>query len=287
MPNTDQTAFVGEYIGVDDNPLGCRNENHAVAVQFTLNSDAGRTLISFHHNAWQLEIDFREIADPMAETAKPLSNRRPRRKSKMTFVRHLSQGLRYLTCSMLLAVGAAVAIKYGFKFAAHFIMAEFDGAEAFRLISGDEARDFISTKLVGAHSIPSITETCPSSSCHVFEGGSFNGAILYWTCRFDSRESAIATARAWAGHNDDQFVPFNHSEFACVMLGPGFYDAKRKCDWWNVTLIRNGLVSETIADDGRKLFFIAIDLDTLTVSACYESGGFPQEKYQADAQREP
>ncbi len=140
-------------------------------------------------------------------------------------------------------------------------------------LQGEAARTFI-LEQIDIDRRPDLGELCLSETCRAFDGGNFNGSIEYWSCQCRTLEAAWELVEAWSRSSRTQFEDFRHSEYACVMEGPN----RQSADWWRVSGIQRGAVFQKNRRD-RKLWFYAIDFDTLVVYGAYESGGFPQKKW--------
>lgn len=118
----------------------------------------------------------------------------------------------------------------------------------------------------------------------IYEGGNFNGSIIYWVFTCGSREDCIATFDRLAGTGD----PWSPSRYAVVMEGPAFYSRevdgplKLRANPWDVRGITNGLVFESVLGDHRSMTYYAADLDRNRFYYHYESGGFPPTEYKPE-----
>lgn len=118
-----------------------------------------------------------------------------------------------------------------------------------------------------------------STAFYFFEGGSFNGIILYWSFECATLDDCWSAIVSLGGPDQSEFNDWKTSQFAIVMNGPGFYSHELETPLWDVRTISNGASYERVEDENRRMVYFAIDFDTLRVYHHYESGGFPTEKY--------
>jgi hypothetical protein len=147
--------------------------------------------------------------------------------------------------------------------------------------TGQDARN----RIVGLVKLPSHSDKespLPQSATnyYLFDGGSFNGSITYWSFDCASHEDCWAAIASLGGPGRSEFHPWKPSRFAVVMNGPGFYQPQLATPLWDVTTIQHGAVYEDV-DGDKCMDYYAIDYDTLRVYHHHESGGFPTTTYTA------
>jgi hypothetical protein len=180
-------------------------------------------------------------------------------------------------CLLLILASSAILLWAWF----HFIPDSGPDAE---FLIGQDARDRLSKHVIGIHKTVPVNLLNATDDCFYFEGGSFSGTISYWMCQCRSIEDCWELAEAWSGRKQSAFEPWQPSEFTCVMLGPAFYNESRAGSLWDVSRIKNGVRDYSVYED-RQLEMFAIDFDRMRVYGAYESGGFPQEKWQVTGER--
>ncbi len=123
----------------------------------------------------------------------------------------------------------------------------------------------------------------PSSATdfYLFDGGTFNGCIRYWTFTCANRDDCIAALKALTGVSKSELSAWSPATYAVSMQGPQYYFPQLVDVPWNVPQITDGLVLEIVQDD-RRLEFHAIDLERNRVYFHRESGGFPTERFLQD-----
>lgn len=125
-----------------------------------------------------------------------------------------------------------------------------------------------------------------------YEGGNWNGSIIYGMFECESGPDCLAAVAALGGLGVDDLSDWEPSRYAVIMDGVDFYvNMARKAgadvsslemNPWNVREIKNGWVFERVEGDHRRMVYYAIDLDRNRVYYHYESGGFPADEYRPD-----
>ena len=80
----------------------------------------------------------------------------------------------------------------------------------------------------------------------------------------------------------DAMLPWEFSKWQVVMNGPAQYYPDADTTRWNVRSIRNGVYFQHTVETS-SLYFWAIDMDNHRLYHHYESGGFREAEYDADA----
>ena len=153
--------------------------------------------------------------------------------------------------------------------------------------TGDYAKGQILKRAHGATRLREDGGGLPASAKNfwLFDGGSFNGSIIYWVFDCDNREDCLKAVEFLASLRPDDLKPWEPSRYAVVMGGLDFYSTHGipwkmlRSNPWNVRGIRNGLVYERVKGDHRSMVYYAIDSDRDRVYYHYESGGFPPDEY--------
>jgi hypothetical protein len=139
------------------------------------------------------------------------------------------------------------------------------------------------------------SEVLPASASNFwyYDGGTFNGSIVYWVFECGSKEDCLKAVERLGGPKAPEFKPWEPSRYAVVMEGVDFYT--RSCRWskalrdnrWNVRDIQDGVVHEEVIGDHRSMVYYAIDFRHNRVYYHYESGGFPADKYRPLEEHKP
>jgi hypothetical protein len=142
--------------------------------------------------------------------------------------------------------------------------------------TGPEAKKLVTSKFV-------VSNRLPHSANHfyLYDGGTFNGSIVYVSFDCANREDCWTAVEALGSPDHLKFKTWSQSHFAVVMDGPGFYHSELKDDPWDVRGIEDGVVYEETDADHRRMTYYAIDYNRKRVYYHRESGGFPADSYKS------
>ncbi len=144
--------------------------------------------------------------------------------------------------------------------------------------TGAEAKSRIEREAGAKRSLPNSAR-----NFYIFDGGNFNGAIVYASFDCGSREDCWAAVVSLGGPDPAEFDPWTESHYAVVMEGPGFYHVQLRKDPWNIRVINDGVVYERVDGDHRSMYYYAIDFERNRVYYHRERGRFPPKPYQPKA----
>lgn len=119
-----------------------------------------------------------------------------------------------------------------------------------------------------------------ATNFYIFDGGSFNGSIIYASFDCGNREDCWVALKLLGSPDSTEFKPWAASRYSVVMQGPGFYHQILKDDPWDVRGIEEGVVYEQTDADHRRMIYYAIDFAKDRVYIHEESGGFPPDIYE-------
>ncbi len=146
------------------------------------------------------------------------------------------------------------------------------------VFTGEAARDRILSPGSPGEADPS---SLPASSTefYLFDGGTFNGTIKYWSFRCGTVEDCWAALTILLAPPQSEFQPWQPSQYAVVMKGPAFYWPELATDHWDIESVENGAMWEKV-DGDRRMEFYAVDFDTNRIYYHKEGGGFPTDAFE-------
>jgi hypothetical protein len=168
------------------------------------------------------------------------------------------------SCLGLLVIG-------GLAWRASRWVGQMDQAGAADLWHGDDAK----RKIVEYKNMTNVSDAAlvvVNDETFVFDGGTFNGVILYWSFQCASIDDCWKCVLSGGNLQRSDFTQFEPLSVV-PLKGPQQYDARVSSSMWRLQDVKDGMHYKRQQED-RRILYIAIDYKTATVFGCYQSGGF-------------
>lgn len=153
--------------------------------------------------------------------------------------------------------------------------------------TGEAARaeldDILSTR--GWSGQPPFVMPASAKDFYCFSCCGWDGVCYFWSFECETIEECWAVMESQCAEGAASFKPWSPSEYAVVMLGPGYCNRSRAAPKWDVRSIAEGVCFERAEDDSGRIEYYAIDFARRRVYGHRATGGFSRAKYRGPVPR--